>query len=124
PAAVSVEFLEILVQRRISVVEELIPDFSKRPFGHIDVLVNETGVVAQLAPEQTDRLVSAPASVSYLLAEEEIAAWNAERGRRARDCDDVADFFGELRRATLVGIENNGPSARRPVDPLVTERSD
>ena len=58
-------------------MEEFIVDFPNLSIRHIDVFVYQVGVVAELAPEQTDWLVVAPASVTYLLAEKEIAARNA-----------------------------------------------
>src|SRR5882762_989100 len=77
PPAVPVELLKVLVQRNVRVVEEFTFDFPNLSIRHIDVFVYEVGVVAQLAPEETDWLVVAPASVTYLLAEKEIAARNA-----------------------------------------------
>src|SRR6185503_13823523 len=67
PTAVPVELLKVLVERIVCVVEERILDLTNRSFGHIDVLVDEIRVVTQIAPEQSHRLVAAPAAVSYLL---------------------------------------------------------
>src|SRR5450759_323482 len=124
PSAVRVELLKILVQRNVRVVEELILDFTDRPARHIDVLVHEIGVVPQLAPEQTDGLVAPPPSVTYLLAEKEIAARNAKGTDAARFIDDVADLLRQLRCAALVRIEDKDPRGLRPLDPVITRRAD
>src|SRR6266550_2628405 len=124
PTAVSIELLEILIQRRICIVQEPTFDFASRTIGHIDVFVNEVGVVPQVAAEQTDRLVTAPTPVPYLFAEKEASPRHSERRVLAWIPHDPTNLGGKLRCAPLVGIEDEDPFALRPLDPFVTRRSD
>jgi len=123
PAAVPVEFLEVLIERRVAVVEER---FSQRSSfaNYVDVLVDHACVVAQLLPEQANGPVIPPATVPDLPAEEIIAARNSECCATSCRVDNLLDLCRQFRRAAFVRIQNHHPRSFDSLDRVVPGSAD
>src|ERR1700682_5547890 len=126
PAAVSDELLKILIERSICVMEKRILQLAHlRPFRDIDLLVHLVRVVTEIAPEQTNWFVlsASPAAVADLLSQEIVAPGNPER-LTVRRANNLPNLLRQLRRTSLVGVEDENPRRLRSHDPLIPRQSD
>ena len=112
PGSVSAEFFQILRERCVGVVNEVLVDRADLAVDD-DVRVNFQVLVTPLAPPpQAHQVISVPAAVTDQLAEERRHALDRETVARSATFQDVEDARLEFGGDALVGVEHHDPIAR------------